>query len=516
MGYPAGTELRGTSFGPSCPQYGGQLFNASDSSKQCPSPACSEDCLTLNVWQPPSTSATGGVMFWVHGGGYTQGGSSEFNGSTLAAHHGVVVITCNYRLGPLGFLAMLELEFGGAANAGMLDQQQALRWARTHAASFGGNPGKVLLFGQSAGGGAVMTHLLMPASEGLFQTAVIESGGPFHHDLPFARAQAAAIVDMVGCGGKDRSVTMACMRTVPASTLVAAPGNPNTANHALDCAASAKRCTEFAPTVDGEVLPRGYLQSILDPQPTLPGAPQGGVMYGHNPDDAMLFMVGSDDGTEDPDVADPQIYAGYVNASLFTRGYLRGYPTVAAENLPWVLSMYPPDTSSDRGTRYTKNIAMLGELFTDIEFVCGATALAAALARLPNPRPSWRYIFDYNASFAAPCDLQWPAEYGVPHTAELSFFWGQIVYPFGAPDQLCQFTKVEASFAGQIGDFLAQFAAGGPPAVPGLAWPTLLAEELVLAGPSRLVPGSPFFRVQPTSRVTECEMWLDIWRQRDG
>ena len=114
---------------------------------------------------------------------------------------------------------------------------------------------------------------------------------------------------------------------------------------------------------------------------------------------------------------------------------------------------------------------MLGKLFTDVEFVCGATGLAAALTRLPEPRPSWRYVFDYNATFTAPCDLQWPTEYGVPHTAELSFFWGQIIYPFGAPDQLCQFTKAEASFAGQIGGVLSRFAAGVPPGVPGLAWP---------------------------------------------
>ena len=125
---------------------------------------------------------------WVHGGGFTQGGSSEFNGTALALHQNCVVVTLNYRLGPLGFLALKGLEDGRAANAGLMDQQSALRWVKREASSFGGDPARVLLFGQSAGGGSVLTHMLMPGSKG--------PEGKLCHGTPFLpRICSRALID---------------------------------------------------------------------------------------------------------------------------------------------------------------------------------------------------------------------------------------------------------------------------------------------------------------------------------
>jgi len=147
-----------TAFGPSCPQYSMQLYNVTGlCSAQRPANDCSEDCLSLNVWSPPRAAGDHDdrsrlanatelpVFFWVHGGGCNQGGSSEFNGTALAAKHGVVVVTTNYRLGALGFLALEQLEDGAAANNGLLDQQSAMRWSQKHFASFGGAAQHTLL-----------------------------------------------------------------------------------------------------------------------------------------------------------------------------------------------------------------------------------------------------------------------------------------------------------------------------------------------------------------------------------
>jgi para-nitrobenzyl esterase len=142
----------------------------------------SEDCLYLNVW----TRGAGDrrkrpVMVWFHGGGYDQGvgGSIGYDGAALAQKQDVVVVTVNHRLNALGYLFLGDVggpEFEGVANAGQLDLVAALQWVHDNIAAFGGDPNRVLIFGQSGGGGKVSTLLAMPSAKGLFHRAVIESG----------------------------------------------------------------------------------------------------------------------------------------------------------------------------------------------------------------------------------------------------------------------------------------------------------------------------------------------------
>ncbi|WP_051571747.1 carboxylesterase/lipase family protein [Cryptosporangium arvum] len=127
----------------------------------------SEDCLYLNVTEPANDDRNRPVMVWLHGGGFTYGTSTDYDGRRLATRGNTVVVTVNYRLGIFGFL-------GG--NFGLADQAAALRWVRANATAFGGDPRNVTLFGESAGGMSVCSHLTSPASEGLFDKAIIESG----------------------------------------------------------------------------------------------------------------------------------------------------------------------------------------------------------------------------------------------------------------------------------------------------------------------------------------------------
>jgi para-nitrobenzyl esterase len=145
-------------------------------------PAESEDCLVLNIWTPAvGDGRKRPVMFWCHGGGFATGSGSSpvTEGANLSRRGDVVVVTVNHRLNVLGFTALDDVggsEFAGSGDAGMLDIVFALQWVRDNIAQFGGDPGTVMIFGQSGGGRKVATLLAMPSAKGLFHRAIIESG----------------------------------------------------------------------------------------------------------------------------------------------------------------------------------------------------------------------------------------------------------------------------------------------------------------------------------------------------
>ncbi len=210
-------------WGPRCMQNGiMELVNADPSGKM------SEDCLYLNIWRPNKPGKFP-VMFWVHGGGYFGGtGNTEmYFGDRMAARGEVVVVTINYRLNIFGFLALAALsaedQNHGAGNYGMLDQIAALKWVRDNISAFGGDPGNVTIFGESAGGGSIYILLATPLAQGLFSKAIMESGGIA--GLPKAEdafQEMPAALEQTGCRADD----LACLRQLPAKqALKAVPAN---------------------------------------------------------------------------------------------------------------------------------------------------------------------------------------------------------------------------------------------------------------------------------------------------
>jgi para-nitrobenzyl esterase len=173
--------------GASCPQLASPL--GGDDSAAPGTLVGSEDCLYLDVYAPafatdrvPSAGARLPVMVWIHGGGNTIGAGRSYDGSRLATTHQVIVVAINYRLGALGWFRHASLREGRVAteasgNFGTLDQIRALEWVRDNAAGFGGDPGNVTLFGESAGGQNVLALLVSPLAGGLFQRAIAQSGG---------------------------------------------------------------------------------------------------------------------------------------------------------------------------------------------------------------------------------------------------------------------------------------------------------------------------------------------------
>src|SRR5690349_21722144 len=176
-----------------------------------------EDCLTLNVWTPPVGRGGGPlpVMVWIHGGAFINGSGGIYDARWLAERGDMIVVTINYRLGAMGFLAHPALGSpGDVGNYGLADQQAALRWVRDNIADFGGDPGKVTLAGESAGGMSECDHLVAPESAGLFRAAIIQSG-PCQAQLALPDAEKASLdyARDVGCG--DPANVAACLRALP-------------------------------------------------------------------------------------------------------------------------------------------------------------------------------------------------------------------------------------------------------------------------------------------------------------
>jgi para-nitrobenzyl esterase len=208
--------------------------------------ASSENCLVLNVWTPGPDRKRRPVMVWFHGGGFVigHGGQQRYDGTNLATHEDVVVVTINHRLGVFGFLYLEELNprFSGASAAGHLDCIAALQWVRDNIAAFGGDPNNVTVFGQSGGAAKISTMMAMPAAKGLFHRAIVQSGSWLKAiDRETASTNALKILRELKIDPGD----LEALQQLPAERLLAAAN-----------ATVGPGLTAFGPVVDGQHLPR--------------------------------------------------------------------------------------------------------------------------------------------------------------------------------------------------------------------------------------------------------------------
>jgi para-nitrobenzyl esterase len=207
-------------FSPECPQ----SPYAAGSAYAMPAAPTSEDCLYLNVWSTATAEEKQPVMVWIHGGAWTRGSGSigTYDGANLAKK-GVVLVTVNYRIGPLGFLAHPELTAESpqhaSGNYGILDNVASLQWVQRNIAAFGGDPSRVTIFGESAGSWSVNTLQATPLARGLFHRAIGESGSTFNHNPTLAEAEKGGMALAKSLG----AASLAALRAVPAEQLTAVP-----------------------------------------------------------------------------------------------------------------------------------------------------------------------------------------------------------------------------------------------------------------------------------------------------
>lgn len=387
-------------------------------------PLGAEDCLYLNLWTP-SDRAPGAalpVMVFLHGGANLVSSASEtldalldlpdpaplYDGARLSALGDVIVVTLNYRLGTLGFLAHQSLiadgATGSAGNYGALDQIAALQWVQDNIAAFGGDPTRVLLFGQSAGAYDVCTLMASPLAAGLFSRAAMHSGSCAIHSTATARANAEALVEEVGCAGA--ADIPACLRALPAETLA-------NADAALPLGLGSFR---MYPAVDGHVVDDRPIEII-----------RAGA---HN---AMPYMVGST--SEEyltrfqgvPDALYEDVLAALVGQA----------------NVDEVVALYPL-------AEFPSADAAVSAAISDRNITCPARYFAASVATAQS-EPVFRYFFSRTASTAA------RQADGAYHASELLFlFQNMDGAEFSA-------TEDDRTVEATMRRYWTQFAASGDP-----------------------------------------------------
>lgn len=284
-----------------------------------------EDCLNLNVWTPDRGSAGLPVMVWIPGGMFEAGSGATYDGSRFA-RDGIVCVTINYRVGAEGFLYLPD----GDANLGLLDQVAALEWVRENIAAFGGDPGNVTIFGQSAGAMSVGTLLSMPRAEGLFRRAIAQSGGA-HQVMPVeaARKVAGQLAERLGVAATREAIAAVPVdRLLRAQAelkadLMAHPDPERWGNEVVHDA------LPWQPVIDGDVVPARPIDRIVA------GAGAGiDLMAGWTTDEWNFFLVPS--GAIDQITADALAVAVAahglpVEATLAT--YRAGHPGATAGEL---------------------------------------------------------------------------------------------------------------------------------------------------------------------------------------
>jgi para-nitrobenzyl esterase len=425
------TPLDATRFGNRCPQNPDPFDNQGQGS-------VTEDCLFLNVYTPGDNdhdrwAHRHPVMVWIHGGSLVFGQSNTYVPPKLVGEGDVVVVTINYRLGYLGFLAHPALSSESpnysSGNYGLMDQQLALRWVQRNIAHFGGDPDNVTIFGESAGGFSVHSQLASPLAAGLFHRAIVESGAYSLTQPTLADAEIAgdAFASLTGCG----SQTAACLRALPVTTILAVE--------------SSSCCS---PTVDGNVLPESVGVAFATGQFN-----QVPVIEGSNHDEWRLYVALNELYTGTPLTA-----AGYIPAIEATLGVSPALAAIIA-TVGYPLAAYPPPTTAP-------SIA-LGAVGTDVIFACNARLVSQSLAQFV---PTYQYEFsDPNPPALLP-PVSFPT--GDYHATELAYLFDLTVV--GAP----ALTASQAQLSDAMVRYWTHFAeTGNPNSHHAPAWPRYGASD---------------------------------------
>lgn len=425
------------------PEHVHGIQDATQFQNHCPQPAspfglasASEDCLFLNVFTPlrPTTDGHDGdrghdgrlpVMVWLHGGALVVGESDDYNPQRLVGQE-VVVVTINYRLGALGFLAHPALSAEttdpdndndmdhapSSGNYGIMDQQLAFRWVKHNIEAFGGDPHNVTLFGESAGGLSTFSNLVSPSARGLFERAIVESGA-YRLNLPSladAEAQGTAFATAEGC----TSQTAACLRALTVAQVLAK-----------------ENAAGYVTNVDSRVIPQSIDTALAS------GAfNRVPVINGSNHDEWRLFVALND------------VFAGIIP----TPG---NYPQVIAATLGIpvaatgpIVALYPPGTTTE-----STELA-LGALGTDAIFACPAHFASALSSQFV---PTFAYEFnDENAPEDFLPFAGFP--YGAAHASEL-----QYLFDLRATVPTPPLTAGQQQLAGNMVNYWTAFAANGNP-----------------------------------------------------
>ncbi len=428
------TTREATAFGPHCPQ-------PDTSPLAYGTPGGKEDCLYLNVFTP-TTPGPHPVMVWIHGGAFFLGRSNGYDPAPLVAK-GNVVVTINYRLGSLGYLAhpAFANAEGHSGNYGFLDQLAAMKWVKANGAAFGGDVGNVTLFGQSAGAMSVMAHLASPMSAGLFHKAIVQST-PGSNQPSATEAQAAASATAATFGCTDPATAGACLRALPVDTIIAKqPGSGSPVN---------------GPNVDG-----GFLKTNIATAITSDKYNKVPVMIGSAHDEYTTFQ-----GQSELRSGTPMSAAAYPLELLTT---FRVPAIASAAGAAYPLAAYSSPSLA------------ISAAVGDSLFACPMRRVAKQFAG----SGAKVYAYEFNDA-NAPMALQPPVSfpYGAYHASELQYLF-DLKSTLSAPQK-----ELAASMTAMWSRFA---ATGNPNAAGSTAWPEYDAQDkLIRFAPSATAVATDF------------------------
>ena len=389
-----------TEFGPVCPQNTTVLIEGAR--RPMEEPEQSEDCLTLNIWTPDLGATNLPVAVWIHGGAFSSGSGRVpwYHGHNFA-RDGVVCVTINYRVSAFAFLYLDELfdDFTGTGTLGIQDQIRALEWVQENIASFGGDPGNVTIFGESAGGGSVGTLLAMPASKGLFHKAIPQSGAcHWSHTTDSATRVAKRFLADNGIEPGDTTSLL----NVPVDRVLETVTNFGqilvTELGELFGEGFTGAAMPFQPVVDGSTLPQRPIDAVN--AGSAGGIP---VLVGTTKDEWKLFssmpMAGGD--------------AGHARAPRM----LRNLCEQKGRSVDDLIGSYEQSTGGSEAD-------VRGAIETDRMFRIPAVRLAEA--QVGSDTPVWMYRFDWPTPIMG-------GRLGACHAIEIPFVFDNLDAP-GAPE----------------------------------------------------------------------------------
>ncbi|GFN90227.1 neuroligin-1 [Plakobranchus ocellatus] len=393
-----------TSYGHYCPQeeYVGLLNNET---------SMSEDCLYLNIFSPSpipqDSSPPLPVMVWIHGGAFYQGAGSAFDGSVLASRGQVVVVTINYRLGPLGFLSTEDDVIPG--NFGMLDQVMALKWIRLNIRQFGGDPDRVAVFGVSAGAHSATLLSLSPLSKGLFHRAIAQSGGSItptslwrESDVTPPREAAVQLATKVGCLQQDSPNLLTCLRSKSWEEIHQA--NPVAAKDTVE-----RLIVLWKPRVDGD---SGFLPEKPDIMLSKGLFADIETMHGYCADEMSGFI----NDTENDGVTVTEFREKLASALSSYR--IRNKDGIIKDTLTSVLEeVDSPIQLRSKLIQLVSNFQLPTPIIHEIDTIVNSA--------LPPPGGnSKRKHFLYRFSYRGNLFPNYPTWAGVPHSLDVPFVFG--------------------------------------------------------------------------------------------
>ncbi len=345
------------------------------------------ECLTLNIWTPGADSSKRTVMFFIHGGAFVTGTGASLDGSRLALRGDVVVVSINYRLGALGFLYLPD-EDEASSNVGLLDMAFALRFVKENIAQFGGDPDKITIFGESAGGFAVASLLAMPSAKGLFHRAILQSGAahPLGMNPEAAMGVHEKLIKHLGIPKGD----LQALRRISVEEIIKA----QTAVMTVSGGFTEDLPLRLGPVVDRQVLPEHPLAAIRKGY-----AREIAVFAGSNLDETKLWNLLNPE-------AEKMDEAG-LRKGLKALVAMTGKEELWGEKL---LEIYGRTKKNPRD--------LMDAVTTDYTFRVPSIRLAEAQSL--HQKNTFMYLFTWPSPFKG-------GKYGAMHTLELGFVFGVLL-----------------------------------------------------------------------------------------